>query len=235
MPASLNVAVGRQAEVRLERAVLLYGDGHGGDAFATVHDVTGVAEGRPALAPGRLLTVAGLREIHGALYRQGRLAVLPPNVLALGPGRLAWFEPARPRALFFASGDLFLDGLSGHPLPQPPLLFIGGERALKVFALSEDERPSGSSRVFTAPYYNTSAGGVCLGSTPLPTTLSPDDTGSYADAFFHSAFTHPTAERLVRGWGGSYGELWAGARAAGRFPLAHLVPLDKTVEEVVNA
>lgn len=104
-----------------------------------------------------------------------------------------------------------------------------------MFALAGDERPTGSSPVYAAPYYNTSAGGVCLGSTPLPTTLSPEDTGSYADAFFHSAFTHPTAERLLQGWGGSHGELWAAARAAGRFPLARLVPLDKTVEEAVNA
>ena len=101
--------------------------------------------------------------------------------------------------------------------------------------MTGDERPTGSSPVFTAPYYNTSAGGVCLGSTPLPTSLSPDDTGSYADAFFHSAFTHGTAERLVRGWGGSYGEFWQQVRGEGAFPLRHLVPLDQTVEQVVNA
>lgn len=235
MPASLTVSVGRQAEVRLERAILLYGDGHGGDAFATVHDVTGADEGRPALAPGRLFTAAGLRDLHRSLYQQQRLAVLPPHVLAVSPERLAWFEPARPRVLFFRSGDPYLDGLSGGSFPQPPLLFVAGERTLKVFALAGDERPAGTNPVFAAPYYNTSAGGVCLGSTPLPTSLVPDDTGGYADVFFHSAFTHGTAERLLRGWGGSHGEFWAQARGEGAFPLRHLVPLDKTVEAAVNA
>ena len=137
--------------------------------------------------------------------------------------------------MFFASEDAYLNGLSGGVFPQPPLLFIAGERSLRVFALAGDERPTGSSPVYTAPYYNTSAGGVCLGSTPLPTTLSPDDTEGYADAFFHSAFTHGTAERLLKGWGGSYGEFWAQARGRGAFPLRHLVPLDRSVEEVVNA
>ena len=235
MPVSVNVSVGRQGVVKLEQAILLYSDGQQGDTFATVHDVTGVDEGRPALAPGQLFTAEGLRDLHRALYRQQRLSVLPPHVLAVSPERLAWFEPARERVLFFASEDACLNGLSGGVFPQPPLLFIAGERSLRVFALAGDERPTGSSPVFTAPYYNTSAGGVCLGSTPLPTSLSPDDTESYADAFFHSTFTHGTAERLVRGWGGSYGEVWERARQGGAFLLQHLVPLDRSVEEVVNA
>ena len=235
MSISVNVSVGRQGVVKLVKAILLYEGGQQGDAFATVHDVTGVDEGRPALAPGRLFTAEGLRDLHRSLYQQGRLAVLPPHVLALSPERLAWFEPARERVLFFVSEDAYLNGLSGRVFPQPPLLFVAGERSLKVFALAGDERPTGSSLVFTAPYYNTSAGGVCLGSTPLPTTLSPDDTESYADAFFHSAFTHGTAERLLKGWGGSYGEFWARARQGGAFPLRHLVPLNRSVEKVVNA
>ena len=235
MPVSVNVSVGRQGVVKLVKAILLYEGGQQGDAFATVHDVTGVDEGQPELAPGQLFTTEGLRELHRALYQQQRLAVLPPHVLAVGPERLAWFEPARERVMFFKGGDAYLNGLSGEVFPQPPLLFVAGERSLRVFALAGDERPTGSSPVFTAPYYNTSAGGVCLGSTPLPTSLSPDDTESYADAFFHSAFTHGTAERLLKGWGGSYGEFWARARGGGVFPLRHLVPLERSLEEVVNA
>ena len=234
MPVSVSVSVGRQGVVKLERAILLYGDGQQGDAFATVHGVTGVDEGKPALAPGQLFTAEGLRELHRSLYQQQRLAVLPPNVLAVSPERLVWFEPSRSRVLFFQSGDAYLNGLSGQSFPQPPLLFIAGERSLKVFALGGNERPTGSSPVFTAPYYNTDHLGVCLGSMPLPTALSVHETDAYADAFFHSAFTHGTSERLLRGWGGSYGEVWEHARQQGIFPTQHLVPQKMTVEDVIN-
>ena len=236
MPVSVEVSLGRQSKVELAKAVLLYQEGrHQGDAFATVHEVTGVEEGQPALAPGQLLTVEGLREIHKALYRAQRLEVLPQHVLAVGPERLVWFEPARGRVMFFQSGDACLNGLSGQSFPQPPLLFIAGERSLKVFALGDNERPIGSSPVFTAPYYNTTAGGVCLGSMPLPPTLSVHDTDAYSDAFFHSAFTHGTSERLLKGWGGSYGEVWERARQYQTFPTQHLVPQERTVEDVINA
>jgi PRTRC genetic system protein B len=236
VPVSVDVSLGRQSKVELAKAVLLYQEGrHQGDAFATVHEVTGVEEGQPALAPGQLLTVEGLREIHKALYRVQRLEVLPLHVLVASPERLVWFEPARSRVMFFTAADAYLNSLSGQSFPQPPLVFIAGERSLKVFALGEDERPTGSSPVFTAPYYNTDHRGVCIGSMPLPTALSVHDTVSYSDAFFHSAFTHGTSERLLKGWGGSYGEAWAYVKQQGTFPTQHLVPQEKTVEDVINA
>lgn len=236
MPTSVDISLGRQSKVELAKAILLYQESHHqGDAFATIHEVTGVDEAQPALAPGQLLTVEGLREIHKALYRVQRLEVLPPHVLAASPERLVWFEPARSRVMFFTAADAYLNSLSDQSFPQPPLLFIAGERSLKVFALEEDERPTGSSPVFTAPYYNTTTGGVCIGSMPLPTALSVHDTDSYSDAFFHSAFTHGTSERLLNGWGGSYGEFWAHAQQQGAFPTQHLVPQHKTVEDVINS
>lgn len=235
MPTTVDVSLGRQSKVKLTRAVLLYQESsHQGDAFATVHEVTGVDDGQPALAPGQLLTVEGLREIHKALYRVQRLEVLPPHMLAADPERLVWFEPARSRVMFYSSGDAYLDALSGQSFPQPPLLFIAGGRSLKVFALGENERPTGSSRVFTAPYYNTTASGVCIGSMPLPTAQIAHETDVYSDAFFHSAFTHGTSERLLKGWGGSHGEFWTYVQQRGIFPTQHLVPQDKTVGDAIN-
>jgi PRTRC genetic system protein B len=236
VPTSVDISLGKQSKVKLTKAVLIYQESsYEGDAFATVHEVTGVDEAQPALAPGQLLSVEGLREIHKALYRVQRLEVLPLHVLAASPERLVWFEPARSRVLFFQSGDAYLDGLSGQSFPQPPLVFIAGERSLKVFALGEDERPTGSSPVFTAPYYNTDYRGVCLGSMPLPTDLSVHETDAYSDAFFHSAFTHGTSQRLLNGWGGSYGEVWEHVKQQGTFPTRNLVPQEKTVEDVINA
>ncbi|MDQ3398304.1 MAG: PRTRC system protein B [Deinococcota bacterium] len=237
MPVSVGVGIGRKGTVALKRAVLLYESGgyESKDAFTTVHDITGLDEGQPALAAGRLLTVEGLREINKALYKQQRLVVLPEQVLAVTNERLAWHEPARMRVMFFKTQDAFLNNLSGSSFPQPPLLFIAGERQLKVFALTIEGRPTGETRVFTAPYFNTTTSGVCLGSTPLPDSLSVQDTEGYSSAFFHSAFTHGTSERLVQGWGGSYGEIWAQAQRLGVFPEKHLIATQKTVGEAINA
>ncbi len=208
--------MGRRSVVELSKAILLYQESsHQGDAFATVHKVTGVEDGAPALAPGQLLSVEGLREIHKALYRVQKLEVTPPYVLAVNPERLVWFEPARSRVMFFESQDPYLNGLSGKTFPQPPLLFIAGERSLRVFALGENERPTGSSPVYTAPYYNTTTSGVCIGSMPLPAALSADDTDAYSDAFFHSA--HGTSERLLRGWGGATAKSGLTHERKGRF------------------
>jgi len=235
MPVSVEVSLGRRSEVKLSKAILLYQQTtYQGDAFATVHEVTGVEEGNPVITPGQLLTLEGLREIHKALYRTQRLEVLPPHVLAVSPERLVWLEPARSRVMFFKTQDPYLNALSGQSFPQPPLLFIAGERSLKVFALASDERPTGDTNIYTAPYYNTDQRGVCLGSMPLPSSLSVHDTEAYSDAFFHSAFTHGSGERLLKGWGGSYGEVWTHAQQQGAFPIAHLVPLGKSVEEAIN-
>ncbi len=236
MPVSVKAELGRQSTVKLKQAVLLYGDdGYDGDTFATLHDVTGVEGGTPVLAPGRLLTVEALRHMHRSLYQTQGLELLPANVLAVSPERLVWFESARDRVMFFETADAYLQGLSGMMCPHPALLFIAGERSLKVFALGSDERPTAETEVYTAPYYNTSSSGVCLGSTPLPTTLSVNDTQSYSDAFFHSAFTHGTSERLLKGWDGSYGEAWSAAKARGTFPLRHLVPQGRQVVDVIKS
>ncbi len=235
MPVSVDAAIGRQSVAKLAKAVLVYQDAQQVDTFATVHQVTGVEDGSPTLAAGRLLSVEELRTIHKALYTMQKLLINPPHVLASSPERLVWFEPAWLRVLFFESQDSYLNDLSGRTFPQPPLLFIAGERSLRVFALASDERPTAESEVYTAPYYNTSSDGVCLGSMPLPTELSPDETDAYSAAFFHSAFTHGTAQRLLKGWGGSYGELWTHAQERGTFPVQHLVPLSMDVEAVINA
>ncbi len=235
MPVSVDAAIGRQSVAKLARAVLVYGDERRIDTFATVHQVTGVDDGAPALAAGRLLSLEELRTIHKALYKMQRLSINPPHVLASSPERLVWFEFAWPRVLFFEGRDAYLNELSGRTFPQPALLFIAGERWLKVFALESNERPTAESKVYTAPYYNTDVDGVCLGSMPLPTELSPDETDTYSAAFFHSAFTHGTSQRLLKGWGGSYGEFWTHAHESGTFPVQHLVPLNMDVEAVINA
>lgn len=239
MSISVNVELGYHNEVRLTRAILIYENAQPSydgpsDAFASVHAVR--HDGAiPRLEPGTLVSAEGLRELSQALSPVSGLEFLPPHVLAANRETLVWFEPARERAMFYACNDPLLTQLSGSSFPQPPLLFIAGRRSLRVLALDGDERPTEASRLYTAPYWNTNPGGVCLGSTSLPDSLSARETGGYSGGFFASAFTHGSNTLLYRGWGGTMGELWQHARAGGRFPTEHLAPLEGSLGGLFRA
>lgn len=239
MSVSAEVHLGHQNKLKLSRAVLLYetlgGDyGSRRDTFASVHGVR--FEGSlPVLEPGRALTLEALRELSRSLSRAQRLELLTKHVLAVGPETLVWFEPARPRVMFFRCPDPCLQKLSGQTFPQPALLFIATSRQLRVLALAEDARPAADTPLYVAPYWNTTPAAVCLGTTALPESLSAHDTWAYSSAFFASAFTHGSGVKLYSGWGGSMGELWAHVRDVGHFPKEHLVATGKTLQDVLNA
>jgi PRTRC genetic system protein B len=224
----LDMEMGQQARFELKRAILLYKDQH--YTFATIHDV---ASSPARLEPGRLLTLENVHELHRELCGDAHLELLPENVLACSPHKLVWFETAKKRVMFFDSSDTFLQRLSGQTFPHPALLFCATLRSLNVFALAADERPSSTTKLYAAPYFNTTRANVCLGTTALPTQLKPSETAAYSEAFFASAFTHGTNERLLRGWGGSYGEFWSFVKNQKRFPTKYLVPFGQTLGETL--
>ena len=238
---SSQVDLGQDATLELRRAILFYGsDQHirySTRAFATLHDVRpGRNEDpQPELGPGRLLTTRDLEDIHQALRGRASLTLLPEHVLATTPEAVAWFEPAQERPMFFQTRDTSLDTLHGT-FPQPALLWIYKGNHLDVYALAADARPTGETPLYRAPYYNVfDQGNVCVGSTPLPTHHDPTRTSEISDAFFKSAFTHPSGHgRLYRQWEGSYSQLWEHARTIGRFDTKHLHPADKTLQRVLE-
>jgi PRTRC genetic system protein B len=224
----VDIDLGQQSRLELAQAILFYKDQN--HLFATLHDISGTP---PSLEPGRLLTLEDVQELHRQLYGELPLSVLPENVLAFSTHKLVWFEKPKKRVLFFQTSDPCLESLSGQTFPQPALLFVASLRSLQVYALDTSKRPSSQTPLFAAPYYNTSRATVCLGSTSLPTTLGVADTEAYSRAFFASAFTHGTAEQLLRGWGGSYGEFWQFVGKRGKFPTEYLVPFSQTLGEVL--
>ena len=239
MSVSVNVHLGYQNEVMLKRAILIYENArqdYGGptDSFASVHAVR-YDDATPVLEPGSLVSLEGVQELNKALSPVSGLELLPAHVLAANSENLVWFEPARERVLFYECSDPLLTRLSGSSFPQPALLFIAGHRSLRVLALDNDERPTTESKLYMAPYWNTSTRGVCLGSTPLPESLSVNDTEGYSGSFFASAFTHGSNTLLYRNWGGTMGELWQHVAEQGHFPTEHLVPLEQTVGDLFHA
>jgi PRTRC genetic system protein B len=225
---NIDINLGQQSRFVLREAILLYKDE--GQTFATVHEVAGSP---PKLEPGRLLTLESLRELHRQLYGDASLEVLPEHVLAVSAHKLVWFEKPSKRVMFFQTSDACLQTLSGRTFHQPALLFVASPRSLNVYALPSAKRPVSSTALYTAPYYNTSRANVCLGSTELPASLSVKHTAAYSRAFFASAFTHGTSERLLHSWGGTYGEFWRFVQSQKAFPTQYLVPFSGTLEEVV--
>lgn len=229
-----QVELGDDTTLTLTRALLLYERQHGTQAFATVHQVRADDDDAPTLEPGRLLTYDDLHGIQEALSGSAGLAYLPPQVVASGGNALAWHEPAQERPLIFQLQDSYLSALSGRSFPQPPLLFVLKHRSLSVYALKSDQRPTPTTELWLAPFYNVyDNGGVCLGSMPLPGSIEPGLTRAVSDAFFHSAFTHPSGRRAKLAWSGSYGEFWQHAAEQGAFPLDALVPANLTLAEAL--
>jgi PRTRC genetic system protein B len=230
---SVNASLGGEMTVELKQALLVYRERYGQRGFVTIHDID-TDSGSPALKEGRLMGMSDLRELVKVVSGIKGLTYLPSHVLAYSSEGLAWFEPAQCRTLFFETQDSYLNGLSGRRYPQPPLVFIAGDKQLSVFALTKSERPTPDTELYTAPYYNTSQGRVCTGSMPLPTRLEPSQTDAISEAFFKSYFTHPSGpELLYRNWQGSYGELWEHAARLGVFPNECLSPAGLTLAEVL--
>lgn len=239
MSVSVNVHLGYHNEVMLRRAILIYENAkqdYGGpsDTFATVHTVRYDNE-VPLLEPGALVSIDAVRSLNKHLSPVSGLELLPPHVLAANSETLVWFEPPKERVMFYQANDPLLTQLSGSSFPQPALLFIAGHHSLRVLALDSDERPMAETRLYTAPYWNTNPRGVCLGSTPLPASLSAQDTEGYSGGFFASAFTHGSNTLLYRNWLGTMGELWQHIQPLGHFPTEHLVPFEQTLGDLFHA
>lgn len=238
MSIDVQVSLGYNNEVALKRAILIYETishdyGRPNDTFASVHNVR-YDGATPLLEPGTLASVEAVRELTKALSPVSGLELLPPHVIAANTENLVWFEPARERAMFYACTDPLLRALSGSSFRQPALLFIAGQRSLRVLALDNDNRPTEASRLYAAPYWNTSTSGVCLGSTALPDTLSAKETEGYSSGFFSSAFTHGSSNLLYHNWLGTMGELWQKVRTDGVFSTEHLVPLEQTLGDLFH-
>lgn len=213
--------------VCLRRALLIYEDYN--RAYVSEHAVDPDTH---ALLPGTRFSEASLR---GLFAKMGQGAsFLDPQLVYAGVDKAAWFEPARPRILFFETRDPFLNTLSGQQFPQPPLVFIAGPGRLRVYALAADERPGPDTPLFSAPYYNVTGGNVCRGGADFPKALDLADVSGFSDAFWSSSFTHGTNQLLSKNFSSSYGELWQRAAAGGHYPLQTLRPADLNLRHAVE-
>ncbi len=228
------IRIGDNRTFALKQAVLLYQDGS--RAFATLHEVKHRQNQAPYLSAGQSVTTGFLETLAKGLGASMAAEVLPEYVLARTPELIAWWSQARPRMMFFGAGNKDTAALNGKMYPHPALVFMIQRRELFVRALAENRRPSVSTRLCSAPYWNTDANGrVCLGSMRVPNDAGVASLAGWENAYFASEFTHPSgAVRLTTHPGGFLG-LWSGLAGRKRaFPVKFLAESKQTLQEFVE-
>jgi PRTRC genetic system protein B len=213
--------------VKQDFAVIVYTDVQRNTSFCTQHKIK-----NNKLEAGTLLSLEALEHLARDFWKS-EVTVLDETILVHEPGVLVWWKPSQEEAMFFQTRDSSLDALSGQVFAQPPLVFIVYRRSLKVYALLENVRPKANTPLYAAPYFNITGGAVCLGSMPMPNVIHPNQAKAINEAFFASAFTHGTTERVLN-WEGSISEFWAEVKHAGDFPTTALKPADTTLEKAIK-
>jgi PRTRC genetic system protein B len=231
-----DIEIGGNSVVELRKAVMIY---TGTQAYVTVHDVLRDEQGGPHYGPPEALSADFLKSLCALLKQKAvrEIEVLPNSILCLTDEVIAWWCPAAVRPMFFQSAtDQEANALSGKKFPHPALVFAATEKHLSVRALPKDERPTSSTLLMSAPYWNTyEDGSVCTGSMRVPTSaLSCSVTAEWERGFFESAFTHPSGAVRLTSYKGGIIPMWTSVLGRDVFPDQHLVPAHEDLLQFIR-
>ena len=223
-----GIEIGQNVQFKLYKALLVYTSGQ--KCFVTQHDIRSVRKGSaPVLGPAQMLTIDFVNSMVRSLGGNAEAELLPENILAKGSHSIAWWTPAQRRQMFFQHAEGKAKSLNGKIFPHPPMVWVVSEKNLFLRSLSENKRPTASTKMAVAPYWNISDNGaVCLGSMRNPNTCAVSSIAEWENGFYESAFTHSNVGRSSRHKDGFEG-LWGGL--AGKrvpFPARMLIPLPQT-------
>lgn len=231
----------RTSAIQTVQALLLHArrntEGGGPEShWLTTHEVENREEG-PYIGPGRLFTEGDKRALIDVLLgtlAEEEFSVLPPQVLAVGSQRVAWYVPGCVRAMYFnVNSTLF-----SVRVPWPTLVFRAIDGQLALAALMTSERPTGDTPLFHAPLMNLNEAAVmCSGNTPLPQGCSIADCAGYEKAVYETNFSHVNHQRTLKVaktktvTNEVHVRFWRALekKKADSFPTEALVPLNKTL------
>lgn len=230
-----SVYLGGPSQFELRGAILVYSGGKASNgAFASWHNVDGDTAGTPRLGPAVPLTTAFLRELSCGLGSMTRPEVLPENVLVRTPDSLVWWCPAQRNKMFFRHDDA-LGTVSGRIFPQPPLLFRVTQRELWIRALADNTRPTASTELMVAPYYNVNTeGAVCQGTMRSPEEASVAAMDQWERSFFESEFTHIYGSGHFTRHPDGVAGLWSSLVGKRTFPVGQLSPSGESLARFVE-
>ena len=226
-----NVYLGGPSQFELRGAILVYSGGHEAGAFASWHDVEGDKKRAPRLGSAKPLSTFFLKELSRGLGAMMRPEILPENVLVRTPDTLMWWQPAQRRRMFFRQ-DGEMDAISGRMFPQPGLVYRVNHRELQIRALAENRRPTGSTALRVAPYYNVNADGlVCQGTMRSPDEASVVAMAQWEKSFFESEFTHIYGSGHFTDHAGGIAGLWTSLAGKKTFPAGELAEAHETLAQ----
>lgn len=225
-----SVKVGLSQDFRLSRALLVYGtSSYNGfpylHPFVTLHDVIHDAEGA-RLGDAQLATPDMLISLMVSLGRSVPVEILPERVLVRTTEMIVWWSPATVRTMFFSDrgGDATLRQLNAKRFPHPALVFKACGRQLSIRALAQNQRPTGDTKLYVAPYWNCNDRGiVCAGSMRIPHEKSVRAIDLWEQSFFQSEFTHAAGGTKQTQFPGGFLAMWLSLVRKKEFPCQHLV------------
>lgn len=229
-----GIEIGQNLQFKLHKALLVYTSDQ--KCFVTEHDIRPMRKGSaPVLGPAQMLTIDFVHSLVRSLGGDAELEPLPENILAKGSQSVAWWTPAQRRHMFFENAQGKAKSLNGKILAHPPLVWVVSDKHLFLRALLESKRPTASTKMAVAPYWNISENGaVCLGSMRYPNTCAVSSIPEWENGFYGSAFTHSNVGRSSRrndGFEGLWGSL-AGKRTP--FPTNMLISLPQTLAQFLT-
>ncbi len=158
---------------------------------------------------------------------------VPTNLLYAdtrkGSERYVWWNPPRKRVMYFADNLGVPDG----EYHVPGVIYEAGEGRLNIYVFTDDA-PDPDTILYNGPFFNTTNGSVCLGSSSLKRPSSPtweQILGFWEDKFWRTKFTHlggggnPTNGNLV---------LVTKAAADRPFDMNELKPSGKTLKSLLK-
>jgi PRTRC genetic system protein B len=236
-----SVNIGSSQEFRLSHALLVYGkSSYDGipyrHPFVTMHDVIHESDGA-RLTEGQLVTPRMLIDVMSRLGQAVPAEILPERVLVRTESVVAWWRPARQARMFFTgrAGVPILSKLNGKLFPNPPLVFKASSKHLWVRALHANQRPTGDTTLYVAPYWNCYDNGVvCTGSMRIPQEKSVGVIEQWEESFFRSEFTHASGILKHTRYPGGVLTMWRSLQGKEKFPLRYLARTKQTLTEFVN-
>ncbi len=199
-----------------------------------ISETGAVLEGKPLAAE----TIQGIVEqFYEQRRNQMRIGgLIPANLLHYSTEgsqyHLVWYRPAEQRHLLFAHQLNLPSGLAW----VPAMIYSASNKALKVYALDSNERPTEDTLLYQAPFYNTNGdnGGVCLGSAKAAKAdkTFTDTMRYWEDIFWNSYFTHGPSHTKS-----NMNMLWARLLANTDLQwqgLDELVPVNKTLSKLLK-
>ncbi|HEV2353266.1 MAG TPA: PRTRC system protein B [Puia sp.] len=161
--------------------------------------------------------------------------LFPTNLLFTrqNPEPLAvWYTPAMVAPLLFQKS---LNIPSG-PAAIPPLIWKATTKSLSVYAYKEDIRPTMTTRLYHAPFFNFyESGQVCMGTVQvaIPADCSLEKfMALWEGYFFGSYFAHLLIDNSPVE--GNIIELWKSLVGTGQpFPLDKLKPSSVTLKQLI--